>query len=95
MGVRLALTSAIPLPLGDQEQQDSSALGRAGCQPHSGSAAAGAAPGRPADLCQHEGGSWGWEVQFVWVTVEEQWDVRSPGGCGHGGDDVWDLQGNV
>ncbi|XP_069900308.1 NF-kappa-B inhibitor delta isoform X2 [Globicephala melas] len=40
---------------GDQEQQDSSALGCAGCQPDPGSAAAGAAAGRPAGLCQHEG----------------------------------------
>ncbi|XP_036895499.1 NF-kappa-B inhibitor delta isoform X2 [Sturnira hondurensis] len=40
---------------GDQEQQDSSAFGCAGCQPRPSSAAAGAATGRPASLCQHEG----------------------------------------
>lgn len=54
--MRTGLTSAVPLLTGNQEQQDSSAFGRAGCQPNPGSAAAGAAPGRSEGLCQYEGG---------------------------------------
>lgn len=57
--MRTGLTSAVPLPAGDQEQQDSSSFGCAGRQPHPGSATAGAATGRPAGLCQHEGGGRG------------------------------------
>lgn len=56
LDLRTGLTFAIHFPTGDQEQQDSSSFGCAGCQPHPGSAAAGAATGRPAGLCQHEGG---------------------------------------
>lgn len=55
MSVRTGLTSAIPLPTGDQEQQDCSAFGCAGRQHRPSSAAAGAATGRPEGLCQHEG----------------------------------------
>lgn len=64
LGVRTGLTSVVPLLTGDQEQQDGSALGCAGCQPDPGSAAAGAATGRPAGLCQHEGRGLGWNVQI-------------------------------
>lgn len=63
--MRTGLTSAVPLPPGDQEQQDSSALGRAGRQPYPGSAVAGAATGRPAGFCQHEGGGLVWNVQLM------------------------------
>lgn len=55
LSVRTGLTSAIPLPTGDQEQQDCSAFGCAGRQHRPSSAAAGAATGRPEGLCQHEG----------------------------------------
>ena len=63
LGMRTGLTSAISLPTGNQEQQDCSALGCAGCQPDPGSAATGTATGRPAGLCQHEGRGLGWNVQ--------------------------------
>lgn len=68
--MRTGLTSAVPFSPGDQEQQDSSASGCAGCQSHPGSAAAGAATGRLAGLCQHEGGGLGWRVQIVCNMTE-------------------------
>lgn len=70
LGVRTGLTSAVHLPTGDQEQQDCSAFGCAGRQPHPSSAAAGAATGRPAGLCQHEGGALGQNVETMRDVAE-------------------------
>lgn len=86
--MRTDLTSAIPLPTGDQEQQDSSALGCAGRQPYSGSALAGAASRGPAGLCQHEGP---WEHSpphggrpAPWASPRD--DRATPAGSGGGSD---------
>lgn len=81
LALRTGLTFVIRFPTGDQEQQDSSSFGCAGCQPHPGSAAAGAATGRPPGLCQHEGGGLGQNVQIVRATAERaERDVGSPMG---------------
>ena len=86
--MRTVLTSAIPLSTGDQEQQDCSALGCAGCQPDLGSAAPGTAPGRPAGLCQHEGRGLRWNVRLGEVWQRQAAGCWGSCGCGCGGDDV-------
>lgn len=87
--MRTGLTSAISLSR-NQEQQDCSALGCAGCQPVPCSAATGTATGSLRTFVNMKVGAW----PGMMCRLGEMWPrdgqlgAGGPVGCGCGGDDV-------
>lgn len=90
-GWKSGLTSAVLL--GDQEQQDHSALGCPGCQPYPGSAAPGAAEGGPAGLCQYEGRTQAEICGWFEIRLQGAGEHWGPVNCGCAGDNMWGVKG--